>query len=81
MIVASADDMALLIIAVTFIGGIAIALIWALVRVVQIFWRNDQPEEGGSFGMQVSTPSVFSKLLASLRRATQRRRTPHPHDV
>jgi len=81
MIVASADDMALLIIAATFVCGIAVALLWALVRVVQIFWRNDQPHEGGSFGMQVSTPSLFSKLRANLRRATQRRRTPHPHDV
>jgi hypothetical protein len=74
MIVASADDLALLVIAVTFIGGIAFALVWALVRVVQIFWRNDQPHEGGSFGKQVSTPSPFSKLLASLRR----RRQPKP---
>ena len=81
MIVASADDMASLIIAATFVCGIAVALLWALVRVVQIFWRNDQPHEGGSFGMQVSTPSLFSKLRANLRRATQRRRTPHPHDV
>jgi|SoiMethySBSTD1v2_1073268.scaffolds.fasta_scaffold324036_2 hypothetical protein len=79
--IASADDMALLIIAATFVGGIAISLMWALVRVVQIFWRNDQPHEGGSFGMQVSTPSLFSKLRANLRRATHRRRTPHPRDV